>query len=62
MKNKNVLQNEEYNALLEFKNIHGRYWKKELNSLWEKANAIPTLMSVRNRFGPTWLSKFKFNN
>ena len=56
----NILQTEEYEALLDFKKRHGRYWKMKLSSQWEKASSIPALMQIRNRFGPSWLYSFRF--
>lgn len=46
-------------ALLQFKERHGRYWKQELNNQWMRAAAGPLLQQVRNNFGPSWLAKLK---
>jgi CRISPR/Cas system CSM-associated protein Csm5 (group 7 of RAMP superfamily) len=59
---------EQLNALKLFAEANGRTWKTKLNTLWMNGygDAIlggadtAYLQQVRNNFGPTWLTKFKF--
>lgn len=65
-----TLTNEQLAALREFANVNGRDWKSKLNHAWATgryrnyngADDEGSLQQVRNTFGPTWLSKFNFDN
>jgi len=57
----------EYAALEKARELWGRTWKYRLSSAWEMG-VYPTalkhykaeLQELRNKCGPTWLYKFKF--
>ena len=51
---------EMWRALLDFRERHGRYWKRALSLKWMNGNdefehLSASLRMVRNQLGPTWL-------
>lgn len=56
------LTEEQFLALREYANVHGRLWKQALNIDWMNARRPGALQVIRNVFGPTWLTKFSFND
>ena len=63
-----TLSAEELEALRTFAKANGRSWKSKLNHAWmtgryrdySGTDDYGTLQWIRNRFGPTWLSRFSF--
>lgn len=53
---------EQLAALREYAAQHGRYWKNKLRSDWALGRDTQLLRQIRNQFGPTWLTKFKFKD
>jgi hypothetical protein len=62
------LTDDERNALLAFKAEYGREWKQYLMAAWLSyaykgrqmgGKDTGILRSIRNEFGPTWLTKLK---
>jgi hypothetical protein len=51
---------EQLNALREYAREHGRRWKADLNHDWMTGRLTGELVQVRNTFGPSWLTRFKF--
>lgn len=57
-------------ALYTFFVSNGRTWKSKLNDAWSTGryrdysgtDDVSALQQVRNTFGPTWLTKFSFND
>lgn len=52
---------EELAALKAFAATHGRYWKAVLRDQWMNATAAPVLHRLRNRLGPSWLTRFRLS-
>jgi hypothetical protein len=50
---------DELAALRSFAAEHGRYWKAALGRQWMTASACPVLQGLRNRLGPSWLSRYR---
>ncbi len=61
------LTKEQLAALRAFATKNGRTWKSRLRMIWETGRYTDYtgdtgyLQSVRNGFGPTWLTKFSFD-
>ncbi len=49
------LTDEQEKALQKFANLHGRFWKRKLLTLWVRGEDRGLLRQVRNDFGPVWL-------
>ncbi len=52
-------------ALQQFATLHGRTWKSMLRRRWERGDWMSDepsceLQQVRNAFGPSWLTRFRF--
>lgn len=57
---------EQMEAILAFKERHGRFWKTKLGDMWLDGRDASQpgghlLRQVRNTFGPQWLANFKEN-
>ena len=55
---------EQMDALLAFKERHGRSWRMKLNEMWLDGRDASQpgghlLRQIRNNFGPQWLVNFK---
>lgn len=65
-----TLAPEQLEALRAFASANGKQWKSKLNVAWSTgrysdypgSHEYGYLQQVRNTFGPTWLTKFSFNN
>jgi hypothetical protein len=51
---------EQMAALRQYAKEHGRRWKADLNYEWMTGKLTGELVQVRNTFGPSWLTRFKF--
>ncbi len=49
------LTDEQEKELQEFANLHGRFWKLKLLTLWVRGEDRGLLRQVRNDYGPVWL-------
>ena len=49
------LTTEEQQALHDFAEAHGRYWKHDLHDAWMHATLTGPLHALRNSHGPRWL-------
>lgn len=56
-------------ALQTFATANGRTWKSRLRAAWESgrycdyngADDVASLQYLRNAFGPSWLTRFRFD-
>lgn len=48
---------EQREALIHFRNTHGRSWKTLLLQGWERSKYPGPLQQIRNQYGPEWLAK-----
>ena len=55
----NGLTAEEFQAVLEYAEEHGRTWKSQLRDEWMRAATIGPLQRLRNTHGPSWLMRFE---
>lgn len=63
--NPSTLTSTQLNALRVYAQEHGRRWKSELNKAWmtgvyDSQDHSAVLQSIRNQFGPSWLTRFRF--
>jgi hypothetical protein len=64
-----TLSADQIRALRTFAEANGRSWKSKLNHAWSTgryrdyngADDEGSLQQIRNRFGPTWLTRFSFD-
>jgi hypothetical protein len=56
-----VLTDEQYRALQDYAAKHGSRWKAMLMDSWQRGGDHgPLLQQVRNTFGPSWITGFRF--
>lgn len=66
MKPKKLLTSAQYNALADFSAYNGRTWKSVLRHAWMTGHYpsitkdTASLQQIRNTFGPSWLTRFRF--
>jgi hypothetical protein len=53
------LDPQEREAIIQFRQEHGRRWKHHLLQGWMRAAFPGPLQRVRNNFGPEWLARVK---
>lgn len=56
------LSADQLQVLKDYAEKNGRNWKSKLNDDWYHARQPGLLQAIRNTFGPTWLTKFKFDD
>jgi hypothetical protein len=57
-----ALTSDEFKALQDYAQKHGRTWKKQLLADWFAARTTGPLQHLRNAYGPSWLVRFSFKN
>lgn len=65
----NELTDSQYKALEAVRDHYGRLWRSRLRKSWETGKYTyllqeyqSELQQIRNDFGPSWLTKFRFES
>lgn len=58
----NKLTQDQLEALRTYAANNGRTWKAKLGDDWMTGRSNGELQQIRNTFGPTWLTRFRFSN